>query len=95
MPGKELLQVSLPDRARDFQEINYSNKRRRKAAYRRLPQRQRVASAPLRFPDLYPCSKAKLARASPTGEATGATQRNEEKRVFSPVFWVFFYLEVP
>ena len=34
----------------------------------------------MRLRDLYPYSKAKLARASPLGEATGATRRNESLR---------------
>ena len=43
-----------------------------------------------------PCGLRDLSLARlPLGEATGATQRNEEERVFSSVFWVFFYLEVP
>ena len=38
---------------------------RRKAACRRLPQRHREASAPLRFPDLYPYGEASYAQRLP------------------------------
>ncbi|WDD31497.1 hypothetical protein PQG02_22685 [Nostoc sp. UHCC 0926] len=65
---------SLNQCFRDFQEINYPNKRTTET------QRSQCALA---VPRLVPC-------ASPLGEATGATQRGEIKRIFASVLEYFF-----